>query len=135
MRKVSGPILDRIDLCVELQPVAMGYLGKDNQRETSEIIRKRVEQAREIQFRRFRKTPFQFNGDIPGAKVEEYCNLGVRELKCMEELYGNLQLSVRSYHRILRVARTIADMDEKERIGVEHLMEAAMYRPSLEYWK
>lgn len=135
MRKVSGPILDRIDLCVELQPVAMGYLGKDNQRETSEIIRKRVERAREIQFRRFRNTPFQFNGDIPGPKVEEYCDLGIRELKCMEELYGNLQLSVRSYHRILRVARTIADMDEKERIGVEHLMEAAMYRPSLEYWK
>lgn len=135
MRKVSGPILDRIDLCVELQAISLDKMKGINHCENSASIRHRVEKARMLQEQRFSRTSIRFNGDIPGPRVEEYCYLGEEEKRCMEQLYHNLQLSMRSYHRIIRVARTIADLEEEEKIGVEHLMEAAMYRPSLDYWK
>lgn len=134
MGKVSGPILDRIDLCVELQPVEYASLQTGIKGESSADIRSRVEQARQIQKERFAGTDCRFNGDIEAAAVERYCELGPEEQRCMERLYGSLQLSARAYHRILRVARTIADLGGAERIETGHLMEAAFYRPSLEYW-
>lgn len=134
MGKVSGPILDRIDLCVELQPVDYASLQTGKKGESSADIRSRVEQARQIQKERFRGTDYRFNGDIEVAAMERYCALQPEEQKCMERLYHSLQLSARAYHRILRVARTIADLDGAERIETGHLMEAAFYRPSMEYW-
>jgi len=133
--KISGPILDRIDLCVELQPVDYPSLKSQRKGEESRVIRKRVEKARLLQKERFMGTGYRFNGDIEAASIEKYCNLGAEEQRCMEQLYTSLQLSARAYHRILRVARTIADLDGEAQIGVEHLMEAAFYRPSLEYWR
>lgn len=134
MGKVSGPILDRIDLCVELQPVEYASLQTGIKAESSADIRSRVEQARQIQKERFAGTDCRFNGDIEASSIERYCELRPEEQRCMERLYGSLQLSARAYHRILRVARTIADLDGAERIETGHLMEAAFYRPSLEYW-
>ena len=134
MGKVSGPILDRIDLCVELQPVDYESLKSGAGGESSANIRERVEQARQIQRARFRGTPYRFNGDIEVSRIEQYCGLGEREQHCMEQLYTSLQLSARAYHRILRVARTIADLEGAEEIRVSHLMEASFYRPSMEYW-
>lgn len=134
MGKVSGPILDRIDLCVELQSVNYASLKEKTGGEGSAEIRRRVERARQIQKQRFAGTGYRFNGDIEAAVMENYCFLGPEEQLCMEKLYNSLQLSARAYHRILRVGRTIADLDGEERIRVRHLMEAAFYRPSMEYW-
>ena len=134
MGRVSGPILDRIDLCVELQPVDYQSLKSGRQAEDSASIRQRVEKAREWQRIRFEGTRYRFNGDIEASAMDRYCGLGTEEQKCMEQMYRTLQLSARAYHRILKVARTIADLDGAERIQTEHLMEASFYRPSLEYW-
>lgn len=134
MGRVSGPILDRIDLCVELQPVDYESLKSKRKGESSADIRRRVEQARQIQKARFQGTTYRFNADIQVSKMEQYCRLGAKEQDCMEQLYTSLQLSARAYHRILRVARTIADIEGERKIGVSHLMEASFYRPSMEYW-
>ncbi len=134
MGRVSGPILDRIDLCVELQPVDFFSLREKTGSESSEEIRKRVSKARQRQKERFAGTNYRFNGDIEASVIEKYCDLGMEEQHCMEQLYHSLQLSARAYHRILRVARTIADLEEAEQINTEHIMEASFYRPSLEYW-
>ncbi len=77
----------------------------------------------------------RFNSDIRASEIEKYCHLGRGERRLMEELYEELKLSVRAYHRILRVARTIADLAGEEQIQRQHLLEASMYRPSQEYWK
>lgn len=134
MGKVSGPILDRIDLCVELQQVNPAEIGKKKAAESSADIRKRVMEARERQRRRFAGSACRFNGDIPASAMESFCALGAEEQACMERLYRSLGISFRAYHRILRVARTIADLAGEENIKTEHLMEAACYRPSPEYW-
>lgn len=134
MGKVSGPILDRIDLCVELQPVEVSSLHGRKCCESSAEIRKRVMRAREKQGERFAGTKYRFNADIEAASVEKYCSLGRQEQKTMEQLYQSLQLSVRAYHRILKVSRTIADLEGAEQIGVEHLLEASYYRPSQALW-
>lgn len=134
MGKVSGPILDRIDLCVELQPVDIAGLRKERRGESSGEIRARVQKARERQRERFAGTKYRFNADIEGTDLERYCFLGEEEQKLTERLYHSLQLSARAYHRILKVARTIADLDGAERIATEHLLEASFYRPSAEYW-
>lgn len=134
MGKISGPILDRIDLCVELQPVELAGLRGRRKAESSAVIRERVRLARERQAERFRSTGCRFNADIDAANIEKYCPLGDEEQLYMEQLYHSLQLSARAYHRILKVARTIADLAGEEQIKAEHLLEASFFRPSLEYW-
>lgn len=135
MGKVSGPILDRIDLCVELQAVDITSLKESKKSESSDTIRKRIIRAREMQKERFQGTKYRFNGDIEAADMESYCALGKKEQQYMEQLYHSLNLSARAYHRILKVARTIADLEGCAEIGVEHLTEASFYRPAQEYWK
>ncbi len=141
MGRVSGPILDRIDLCVELREVDITALHAEKKSESSAAIRERVMKARAIQQKRFRRregqvsgSSRQFNGEMDAADIEKYCSLGVEETRCMEQIYKSLNLSARGYHRILKVARTIADLAGAERIAAEHLLEAACYRPTLEYW-
>lgn len=134
MGKISGPILDRIDLCVELQPVELAGLRGGRKAESSAVIRERVRLARERQTERFRGTGCRFNADIDAANIEKYCPLGEEEQQYMEQMYHSLQLSARAYHRILKVARTIADLAGEEQIKGEHLLEASFFRPTLEYW-
>lgn len=134
MGKVSGPILDRIDLCVQLQPVDVVGLQTGRKAENSDEIRERVLRARELQNRRFQGTGYRFNADIEVADMERFCSLGEAQTDCMKKIYKTLRLSARAYHRILKVARTIADLDGAKEIQVEHLKEAACYRPSWEYW-
>lgn len=126
--KVSGPIMDRMDLCVELQPMDVKCLQKNGKSEKSETIRLRVLRAREIQTKRFAGSGKRFNGDMDLSDLEKYCILGKAQQKCMEELFESLKLSARGYHRMLRVARTIADLEGKNEIETEHLMEAACFR-------
>lgn len=127
--KVSGPIMDRIDLWVELQPVEISGLQGGAAAESSAEIRKRVECARKLQETRFEGTSYRFNGDIKVGDLEHFCPLGAKEKKTMEQLYSALQLSARAYHRIWKVARTIADLEGESCIREEHLLEAAGYRP------
>lgn len=132
--RVSGPILDRIDLCVELQAVDIQSLKGKKRNESSASIRRRVLKARKRQEQRFHGSSYRFNGDIEAADIERFCPLGEREQQYMEQLYDTLKLSARAYHRILKVARTVADLEGAEQIGVEHLLEASFYRPAQEYW-
>lgn len=133
--KISGPILDGIDLCVELQPVDILHLQNAVPSMSSEEMKCKIMRAREIQADRFQGTDCRFNGNIQTVDMEKYCELGSEETKVMEQMYKSLQLSARAYHRILKTARTIADLEESEKICKEHLLEAACYRPSEKYWK
>ena len=137
MGRVSGPLLDRIDLCVEIQPVDAVSLRKTEYAagESSESIRRRVMAARRMQEERFQNSSYHFNADVEAVDMDKFCVLGEAEQKCMEQLYESLQLSVRAYHRIRRVARTIADLAGEKEIKKEHLMEAACFRPAREYWR
>ena len=125
--RISGPVLDRIDLCVEILPVNITKLRRPGG-ESSAVIRERVMKARKLQEARFLGTNCHFNGEIASADMERYCALGKKEQKVMEQAYESLQFSARGYHRILRVARTIADLAGEERIREEHLLEAICYR-------
>lgn len=132
--KISGPLLDRIDICVELQPVKISALHSKAEGESSFEMRKRVLVARQMQEERFLKTDYRFNADIKSGDVEEFCRLGKEEQKCMERIYQKLGLSARVYHRILKVARTIADLAGEKEIASKHLLEAACFRPAADYW-
>jgi len=144
MAHVSGPILDRMDLCVELQNVDIGRLQEQGKKESSrakmlpassEQLRKQVVFARKIQEERFGETDYHFNAEISAADMERFCCLGKAEKAFMEMLYHKLELGARAYHRILKVARTIADLEGCMEIKEEHLLEAACYRPAQDYWK
>lgn len=134
MGRVSGPILDRIDLCVEMQAVGIENLKDKKISESAEEIRMQVGRARERQRSRFEGTKYHFNSEINAGDIEKFCALGAKEEKCMEQIYQHFSLSVRSYHRILKCARTIADLAGEDTIREEHLLEAASFRPSQDYW-
>ena len=110
------------------------HLQKTRAEKSSKDMKLQIRLARERQAERFAGTDCRFNGDIRSAQVEQYCPLGEEERKVMEQLYRTLQLSARAYHRILKTARTIADLEAREEICGEHLLEAACYRPSETYW-
>ena len=128
LRRVSGPILDRMDICVEARPVEFRDIAGQRSAESSVQIRERVMHARERQAKRFEGTGIRFNSDMKASDVEKYCYLGRQEERFMEKMFAAMQLSARGYHRILKVARTIADLEDSERIGEEHLAEAICYR-------
>lgn len=135
LEKISRPILDRIDICVEVLPPAYNELieGKE---ESSETVKARVERTREIQKNRYYKDVFSFNSQIYGEDFKRYCYLHTEEEKFMKEMFTKLKLSARAYHRILRVARTIADMEEAKDIKKIHLAEAFFYRSiDKKYWE
>ncbi len=127
-RKISQPILDRIDICVSVSEVDYNELNLHEHRESSVDIRKRVMRTMQIQQNRYKDCDINFNSELTGKMVNEFCELGTEEKKLMENAYNRFALSARGYHRILKVARTIADMDESENIGVRHLTEALCYR-------
>ncbi len=126
---VSGPMVDRIDICVETPRVSFQELAHSTgKNETSKTIRERVMRARTMQDARFAGTRLRFNSDMGPADLEKYCVLSGKEQRFMEQIFESLSLSARAYHRILKVARTIADLDEKEQIEEIHLTEAVCYR-------
>lgn len=135
LNRVSGPILDRMDICVEAMPMVFSEMISGRPEESSVQIRERVMEARKRQESRFAGTGLHFNADMGAGEVKRYCVLGERELRYMERMFTALQLSARAYHRILKVARTIADLDGSDRIGEIHLAEAICYRQSdHKYW-
>ena len=126
--RLSQPLLDRIDICIELAAVPYSEWFSDAVYESSKTIRERVCRARKIQEERYRKEGFKTNAMLPSSKIEEYCTLGTHEKELMMHAFQGMELSGRGYHRILKVARTIADMDEADEIGENHLCEALGYR-------
>ena len=137
MDKLSQPLLDRIDLCVEVS--AVGYDDLTHtcmENESSRQIRNRVIKMHELQKERFRGTPILFNSGIPAKELQRFCPLGEKEMRYMEEMYKKMDLTARTYHKIVRVARTIADMDGAECISRKHLQEAICYRGiDRRYWE
>ncbi len=128
LNRVSRPLLDRMDLCVEAPSVDYHAVRQGPPGEPSAAIRHRVEAAWQRQAQRFAGTGIFFNSQMSGAQLEQFCRLGAGEAALMEQAFRKLGLSARGYHRILRVARTIADLEGEEEIRERHLGEAAGYR-------
>ena len=128
LSKLSQPLLDRIDLNVQISKLEYGELTGVEQNETSAQIRSRVIQVHKIQKERFRGSGIFFNSQMNTRQIKKWCQLDKKMTDYMQEMYERLNLSARSYHKILKVARTLADMDGAEWITEKHLNEALCYR-------
>lgn len=129
--KLSGPLLDRMDLCCEMTPVNMEDLRKCDSGESSSTIRERVISAWNIQKKRFKGTDYQFNADIRSQDIEKYCVLEPQAEVTLRKIFRKMGLSARAYYRLLKVSRTIADLEQCENITERHIKEAACYRMNL----
>ncbi|MNU12573.1 Competence protein ComM [compost metagenome] len=135
MNKLSGPLLDRIDIHVEVQKVEFEQLAEKRKGEKSEDIRKRVLVAREIQNERYKDLPISYNAQIGSKELEQFCELDDASFDLIKMAMEKLNLSARAYDRILKVARTIADLEESENIVSHHISEAIQYRSlDREFW-
>jgi magnesium chelatase family protein len=128
-KRISGPMLDRIDIHVEVPRVDYEKLSDDRFGESSESIRQRVEAARQVQRDRFADSVPTCNADMRPGDIREYCQLDDTGRGLVKSAMVQLQLSARAYHRILKLARTIADLAGSEEIRPAHLAEALQYRP------
>jgi magnesium chelatase family protein len=131
-KKISGPLLDRIDLFTEVGRVEYEKLSADSLGESSNIIQKRVQKARDIQTARFKNLKIKTNSEMGIREIREFCKLGKSEQEFMKAAVIKMYLSARSYHRLLKLARTIADLAEAEDLNINHLAEALQYRPKVE---
>ena len=125
---MSGPLLDRIDLHIEVPAVNYEDLGSKSNAETSAEIKKRVDKAREIQLKRYNGTGICSNSALSAAMIDEFCALDNDGAELLKNAFDMLGLSARAHNRILKVARTIADIEGKERISKENIAEAIRYR-------
>ncbi len=133
--KISRPLLDRIDLCVEAAPVSYQEIRRQEINESSAAIRERVEKARRIQEKRFAGMGIIFNSEMGNREIRQFCRLGETEEVFLQTVFQKLGLSARGCQKLLRVARTIADLDGQEQIQKLHLIEAVGYRDLEErYW-
>ena len=128
--KLSGPLLDRIDLYVEVPPLDFESLARRPRAESSAAIKARVDAARAIQAARFGPDGPECNAHMGPEELAAFCTLDEPGSALLRGAFDRLGLTARSYDRILRVARTIADLDASERIAVEHVAEAVQYRES-----
>ncbi len=136
LNKISQPLLDRIDICSEAPTLNFGMLNRKQDNESSANIRERVVKAHEIQRNRYKGYGFRFNSQLPSNLIEKFCPLSAEDLEYMEEMYDKYSLTARTYHKTLKVARTIADLDGSENIGRIHLQEAILYRGlDKKYWE
>ena len=133
--KLSQPFLDRIDICMEAPKVEYEELTGKGTGMDSRTMRGKVMLARMRQMDRFREEKLTKNAQMGQNEIEKYCRLGKEEERMMRQAYEVMRLTVRSYHKVLKVARTIADMEEKEEIDLVTLREALGYRVmDKEYW-
>jgi len=126
--KISGPLLDRIDIQIEVPALKYRELSQDLPAETSADIQRRVEQARSVQLRRFAKSRIFCNAQMSSRQIRVHCRADEASHGLLEQAIDKLGLSARAYARILKVARTIADLDSSEAIHAEHISEAIQYR-------
>lgn len=128
MHKISGPMLDRIDIHIQVPSVKYSELSAQKKTASSEDMKKQVMDARTIQAERYKGKPYSTNAGLDSKGLEEYCKLDEQSNKLLTDVFENLGLSARAYTRILKVARTIADLDESENIATKHIAEAIQYR-------
>ena len=127
LSKISGPILDRIDIQIRVPNVKYEKL-ESKSGETSEIIRERVNKARNIQIERYKTLGIFSNSELTPKLIEKFCKLDIASKEILKKSFETLNLSARAYSRILKVARTIADLDEEENIKASNIIEAIQYR-------
>lgn len=127
-KKISGPLLDRIDIHLEVPAVEMDKLTGDYQAESSEEIRKRVDQARKVQRDRYREDKILTNSEMSNLQIKKYCQLDLEAMELLKMAISQMNLSARSYHRVLKLSRTIADLESSGNIQSQHVAEALQYR-------
>ncbi|MDO5539191.1 MAG: YifB family Mg chelatase-like AAA ATPase [Eubacteriales bacterium] len=133
--RISGPFLERIDLTIEVKRIDYTMIRSEKREENSETIRERVRSTRKIQEMRYRDMKYRFNSSLDQSGIRKFCRLGKEEEEFMRQMFEDKHLSARTYYRSLKVARTIADMEESENIKLIHLQEAFCYRNANEkYW-
>ncbi len=133
--KISNPLLDRIDIHIEVSPVEYNDLKGDREEESSLIIRERVKRARDIQINRYRNQRIFNNSQIPNKDIKKYCKLTNSSENIMNQAFKKYKFSGRTYNKLLKVSRTIADLDGEEVIQDKHILEAIRYRTlDDKYW-
>lgn len=128
MAKISGPVMDRIDIHIRVNSVKFEELRCNEKKESSESIRERVNKARQIQLERFKNDKIFSNGQMNSSHIRKYCRLGANEEALLKKAFEKYKLSARAYDKILKLARTIADIDGCADINVSHIAEAISYR-------
>jgi len=135
LNKISSPLLDRLDIQCEAVSLDYDEIGK-KQAETSAEIKKRVMLARQRQRERFANDDISVNAHMPVSLINKHCVLGNEEQEMLRQVFDRMGLSMRAYHKILKLSRTIADLEGMEHINKEHLTEAISYRElDRKYWK
>ncbi len=132
-QRISGPLADRIDIHVEVPRVAYDKLSDDRRGESSESIRERVQLARDMQAKRFADTNLKANADMGVQQIASFCKLASESETLMRSAMQQMQLSARGYHRVLKLSRTIADMETSDLIRSHHIAEALQYRAK-QFW-
>ena len=130
MKRISGPLLDRIDLFVEVPRVDYEKLMQPTTAETSAQVRARIEQARQVQSQRFKGTSLIANAEMGPVEVWEFCQVDEGAKGLLQAAMKQMHLSARGFHRVLKLSRTIADLAGVENVGIAHLAEALQYRPA-----
>jgi magnesium chelatase family protein len=128
LKKMSEPMLDRIDMNISVKKLEYNELYGTEEEESSEVIRRRVEMAQKVQSRRLEPYRILYNSQIPSNLLEEICQLGKAEKELRQEIFEAYDLSARGASKLLKVARTIADLEHSEKVTCEHLWEALSYR-------
>ncbi|MCR4694195.1 MAG: YifB family Mg chelatase-like AAA ATPase [Pseudobutyrivibrio sp.] len=134
--KLSQPLLDRIDITVDAPQLSYSQISSKEKNESSREIRARIEKCHMLQAERYKDYDFSNNSHIPSSLMEKFCHLGPEEEKYMKEMYEENDLTARTYYKTLKVARTIADLEESIDIKISHLQEAFAYRGLVKkYWE
>src|SRR3990170_4717480 len=131
-KRISGPILDRIDIHISVPAIPPGKLTGTYQSESSSVIQKRVQKARDIQLKRFRGLKITSNSEMNNKQLKQFCNLDDQSILLLKQAISKLNLSARAFHRVIKIARTIADLEGSEKIKSNHVAEALQYRPQVD---
>ena len=135
LSKISGPVLDRIDIQLNITNVKYSDIHSNSNAERSKDIRKRVEIARQIQKLRFENEKISTNSEMNSKQIKKYCVLDMESQKLLERLYIKMNFNIRTYNNILKIARTIADLDKKEIIDMSCIAEAVQYKVDNKFYK
>lgn len=131
-KRISGPILDRIDIHIAVPAVKVEKLTKHDSAESSAKIQARVQKARNIQEKRFKGLPIKSNAEMNSKLMKKYCNLDDASILLLKQAISKLNLSARSFHRVVKISRTIADLEGSVKIKSNHVAEALQYRPAID---